>query len=51
MARPGVAGLVERVFTSLMLPRIYRKELALLAKYLAGQERSGAPGSGHPTAG
>jgi hypothetical protein len=30
-ARPGVSGLLERMFTSIMLPRIYRKELALLA--------------------
>lgn len=38
-ARPGIAGLVERLFTSMMLPRIYRKELERLAKYVAQQHR------------
>ena len=35
VARPGVAGLVERLLASLLLPRIYRKELARLAEYVA----------------
>jgi Polyketide cyclase / dehydrase and lipid transport len=34
--RPGVAGFLERLFISMMLPRIYRKELAQLAEYVAG---------------
>jgi hypothetical protein len=38
-ARPGIAGLAERLVTSVMLPRIYRKELAQLAAYVA-QRRS-----------
>lgn len=33
-ARPGIAGLLERMLTSMMLPRIYRKELARLAAYV-----------------
>ena len=35
-ARPGIAGHVERVLTSAMLGRIYEKELARLADYVAG---------------
>jgi hypothetical protein len=31
---------VERLFVSLMLPRIYRKELARLAEYVAQQRTS-----------
>jgi hypothetical protein len=34
-ARPGLSGLLERMFTSMILPRIYRKELARLAEYVA----------------
>jgi len=34
-ARPGVSGLLERLVLSAMLPRVYRKELARLAEYLA----------------
>jgi hypothetical protein len=33
---PGITGLVERWITTLVLPRIYRDELALLAK-VAGE--------------
>ena len=50
-ARPGVAGFVERQVTSLMLPRIYRKELARLAEYVAQQRPLDEAGSGHPTGG
>ena len=35
VARAGVPGFLERLFTSVMLPRIYRKELARLAAYVA----------------
>src|SRR5262249_9019518 len=40
VARPGVSGLLERLFTSVMLPRIYRKELAQLAAYVASWKSS-----------
>ena len=33
-ARPGLAGFVERLFTSAMLRRIYQKEFARLAEYV-----------------
>jgi uncharacterized protein YndB with AHSA1/START domain len=33
-SRPGVSGLVERMLTSMLLPRIYRKELARLAAFV-----------------
>jgi Polyketide cyclase / dehydrase and lipid transport len=33
--RPGLAGTVERLLTSTMLRRIYRKEIARLAEYVA----------------
>jgi len=36
-ARPGILGLLERLTISIMLPRIYRKELALLASHVARQ--------------
>jgi len=36
-ARPGFLGLLERLTISIMLPRIYRKELALLASHVARQ--------------
>jgi polyketide cyclase/dehydrase/lipid transport protein len=35
VARPGIQGLLERLTISILLPRIYRKELALLASYVA----------------
>ena len=35
MARGGIAGFLERVVTSFMLPRIYRKELERLDEYVA----------------
>ena len=34
VARPGVSGFLERLFTSVLLSRIYRKELARLADYV-----------------
>jgi len=34
VARSGVSGFVERMFTSVMVPRIYRKELARLAEHV-----------------
>lgn len=34
-ARPGISGFLERLFTSVMLRRIYRMELAQLAAYMA----------------
>lgn len=34
-SRPGIPGLLERALISVMLPRIYRKELARLAQYVA----------------
>jgi hypothetical protein len=37
VARPGVPGALERLLTSMLLPRIYRKELARLADYVARQ--------------
>lgn len=43
VARAGVPGVLERWFTSVMLSRIYRKELARLAAYVTGmllRERS-----------
>jgi hypothetical protein len=33
--RTGVPGLLERLLISIMLPRVYRKELTLLARYVA----------------
>lgn len=35
VARGGIAGFLERVVTSFMLPRIYRKELERLDEYVA----------------
>ncbi len=35
VARAGVSGFLERLVTSVMVPRIYRKELARLAQYVA----------------
>ena len=40
VGRSGVSGFVERLFVSLMLPRIYREELARLAEYVAPQRTS-----------
>lgn len=37
LARPGISGLLERLFTSVMLRRIYEMELARLAEYVAQQ--------------
>jgi hypothetical protein len=34
--RPGLAGALERPLTSMVLRRIYRKEIARLAEYVAG---------------
>jgi uncharacterized protein YndB with AHSA1/START domain len=34
-ARPGISGALERILTSFMLRRIYRKEIARLAEYVA----------------
>lgn len=34
-ARPGLLGLLERLSISILLPRIYRKEIALLADHVA----------------
>jgi hypothetical protein len=45
-ARPGVRGLVERLFISLLFPKIYRNELAQLARYLAGQGAAAGGSSG-----
>jgi hypothetical protein len=41
VARPGVQGFVERLFISMILPRIYRKELAQLAEYVARDQSTG----------
>jgi polyketide cyclase/dehydrase/lipid transport protein len=49
VARPGVSGRLERMFISMILPRIYRKELALLAEYVA--ERRPTEEASRPTAG
>jgi hypothetical protein len=37
VSRPGVSGFLERLIVSLMLPRIYHKELARLAEHVARQ--------------
>lgn len=47
-ARPGLPGFLERLFTRAMLPRIYRRELSLLAEYLARQ-RAAAAADDRPT--
>lgn len=49
VARAGVAGLLERLLVSLLLPRVYRTELATLAEYVgrkwpADEARPGRPG-------
>ena len=36
-ARPGLPGLLERMLGTMLLRRIYRKEIARLAAYVAGQ--------------
>ena len=38
IARPGIAGTMERLMTSWMLRRIYRKEIARLAEYVRHPE-------------
>jgi hypothetical protein len=43
-ARPGISGFLERLLVSLFLPRIYRKELATLAEYVARRWPAGAGG-------
>jgi hypothetical protein len=35
--QPGIHGVLERLAVSLLFPRIYRKELARLARYAGGQ--------------
>jgi hypothetical protein len=40
VSRPGIPGLLERLFTSAMLPRIYRKEIARLEAYVAEPPRA-----------
>jgi polyketide cyclase/dehydrase/lipid transport protein len=37
VARPGISGVLERLLSSLMLRRVYRKEIARLAEYVAQQ--------------
>lgn len=37
VARPGISGVLERILSSLMLRRVYRKEIARLAEYVAQQ--------------
>ena len=51
VARPGLSGLLERLFTSVMLPRIYRKELVRLAEYVAQQRPTEEANFGRPTTG
>ena len=41
--RSGIRGLLERTFFSVALPRIYRKELAQLAEYVARQHSPEGP--------
>ena len=36
--QPGIHGVLERLAASILLPRIYRSELARLAAYVAGQQ-------------
>jgi len=38
VARPGVSGFLERLLVSLLLPRIYRKELERLGDYVGLRE-------------
>jgi hypothetical protein len=40
-SRPGIQGFLERMVTSMILPRIYRKELARLDQYVAQWQPSG----------
>ena len=47
VARPGLAGYLERFLVSLLLPRIYAKEIARLGAYLSQSE----PGIGDPIGG
>lgn len=41
--RPGFTSFVERLSASNLFPRIYRRELARLAEYVAGQPATGVP--------
>jgi hypothetical protein len=45
MARSGLSGFLERLFTSVMLRRIYREELARLTEYVAQLQ---SPGQSRP---
>jgi hypothetical protein len=51
VARPGISGVLERLFTSAMLKRIYRKELGRLAEYLVHQRSTDEVRLGRPTSG
>ena len=42
-ARPGVGGLLERLLLSVLLHRIYGRELALLAEYVGRLAAQGRP--------
>jgi polyketide cyclase/dehydrase/lipid transport protein len=48
VARPGLTGFLERMVTSVMVPRIYRAELAQLEQYMARQRPSPEASSGRP---
>jgi hypothetical protein len=48
MARPGMAGYLERVLVSWLLPRIYRKELAQLSEYVSRPVLAEDAGGGRP---
>ena len=48
VARPGFSGFMERLFTSLLLPRIYRKELARLAEHVKTKGQRRDPGAPSP---
>ena len=50
-ARPVITGLVERLVTSVMLPRIYRRELAQLAAYVARRRSTEEASFGRPPGG
>ena len=42
VGRPGIVGVLERVVSTSMLRRIYRKELGCLARYMAAQAAQSA---------
>ena len=48
VARPGIAGALERLMTSMMLGRIYRKEISRLGEYASGLSASPSPGQTKP---